>query len=271
MNNVFLVGDPLNEMIESMKDLSFRLSGPTISSLIVMSLVAIFAIIVGIQAATHDPLKPTKGPLFLAEAFYEWVENWSRGIMGHDPRDMVGYFFCLFVYLFLAFNWSLTGFPGIIDFLVLPLSLSIVMFILIQVTALRYQKFHYFHRYIEPVPIWLPINLLTMWTPIISTSLRMFGNALAGSVVIGLINWAMKNASMALFSFMGEAGQIFLGPIPIGILNLYFGLFSGFIQTLVFASLNAVWIGQEMPGDDAMGLEKQAVRAKGNKQSEKAI
>lgn len=271
MNSFFLSGDPLGQMIESMKDLSFRLSGPTIGSLCVMSIVAILAIIIGIQARVHDPLKPTKGPLFLAEAFYEWVENWSRGIMGHDPRDMVGYFFCLFVYLFLAFNWSLTGFPGIIDTLIFPLSLSVVMFILIQVTGLRYQKLRYFHRYIEPVPLWLPINLLTMWTPIISTSLRMFGNALAGSVVIGLVNWALKTASASLFSFMGEAGQIVLGPIPIGVLNLYFGLFSGLIQTLVFASLNAVWIGAEMPGDDAMGLDKQAVRAKEDKKKKKAI
>ena len=180
--------------------------------------------------------------------------------MGKKPGNYTGYFMGLFAYLFLAFIWSITGMPSVIDTLIIPFTLSVVMFILIQATALRYQHWGYFHRYIEPVVLWLPINLLTMWTPIISTSLRMFGNALAGSVIIGLVNWATKSASMAIFSFMGEAGQIILGPILIGVFNLYFGLFSGFIQTLVFSSLNAVWISQEMPEDDSMGTEKQVAR-----------
>ena len=99
-----------------------------------------------------------------------------------------------------------------------------------------------------------------MWTPIISTSLRMFGNCLSGSVVLGILSWALRKASLAIFGFMGSWGQVFLAPIPLAILNLYFSLFSGFIQTLVFASLNAVWISQEMPDEEAMGVLSQASR-----------
>ena len=260
MNSILYSSNPLDDMIKNFQDWSFRLSGPVITSLIVMGLVAIFAIVAGIQAHFHDPLKPAKGPLFLWEWFYETLESWAEDIMGKKPGNYTGYFMGLFAYLFLAFIWSITGMPSVIDTLIIPFTLSVVMFILIQATALRYQHWGYFHRYIEPVVLWLPINLLTMWTPIISTSLRMFGNALAGSVIIGLVNWATKSASMAIFSFMGEAGQIILGPILIGVFNLYFGLFSGFIQTLVFSSLNAVWISQEMPEDDSMGTEKQVAR-----------
>ncbi len=270
-NNILLFSnDPLGDMIESMKDVSFRITGATISSLIIMALIAIFVLIAGIQAHFHDPLKPSKGPLFLLESFYEWVENWATDIMGRKPRGFTGYFMGLFIYLFLSFIWSITGLPSVIDYFVIPLTLSIVMFILIQATAIRYQKWGYFHRYIEPVIPWLPINLITMWTPIISTSLRMFGNALAGSVVIGLVNWATKMASTAIFGFMGEAGQIVLGPLFIGVFNLYFSLFSGAIQTLVFASLNAVWIGQEMPEDDPMGTDRQVTRPM-NKETTKAL
>ena len=153
------------------------------------------------------------------------------------------------------------------------------MFTLIQFTALRYQKAGYFHRYVEPIPLFLPINLVTMWTPIISTTLRMFGNALAGSVIIGLVNFSMKNVSVMVFSSWANSyasahattpldspAAIFFGPLFIGVLNLYFGLFSGYVQTLVFASLNGVWIGNEMPEDRAMGIESQATRAPANKQ-----
>ena len=113
-----------------------------------------------------------------------------------------------------------------------------------------------------------------MWTPIISTALRMFGNALSGSVIIGLLNWALKNISVSLFSSWAQAyiaatggvrlldtpAAIWLSPLPMGIINLYFGLFSGFIQTLVFASLNACWISAEMPESDPMGVERQVTR-----------
>lgn len=269
-----LSGDPLSDMIASFADPTFRITGATYSSLAVMALVLILAIIVGIQAHFHDPMKPSKGLLGLAEAFVDWLKTWTRNIMGREPRSWPGYFFCLFTYLFLAFAWSVTGFPSIIDTLVLPLALSIVMFVLIQFTAIRYQKLTYFHRYIEPIPLFLPINLVTMWTPVISTTLRMFGNCIAGSVVIGLVNWAMKNVSVNVFSFMAAGyanpldspAAIFLGPIPIAVLNLYFGLFSAYIQTLVFASLNGVWIGQEMPEDNLMGVQTQAVRDAVNKE-----
>jgi F0F1-type ATP synthase, subunit a len=134
------------------------------------------------------------------------------------------------------------------------------MFALIQATAVKYQHWHYFHRYIEPFFIALPVNLLTMWTPILSTTLRMFGNALSGFIVIGLLSWFLEGVSSSLFA-SSTWGSLFLAPIPIGVLNLYFGLFSGFIQTLVFASLNAVWIAQERPvHEDAMGVEGQVTR-----------
>lgn len=252
---------PLEQMIENFKNVEFRLTAPVISSVTVMIIVAILCTIVGIEAKVQDPLKKPRGLLLLAESFVDWLEDWTRSMMGCEPGNWPAYFMCLFVYLFLSFIWSVTGFPSVIDYLVCPLVLSVVMFILIQATALRYQHWSYFHRYIEPVVFWLPINLVTMWTPIISTSLRMFGNALSGSVIIGLLNWVLKSLSMKLFSFMGNAGQIVLGPIVIGILNLYFGLFSGYVQTLVFASLNGVWIGAEIPEGTPMGNEGQVTRS----------
>ena len=259
----FLVLDDTNP-IEAMMNrfFDFNITGPVISSLCVMLIVAVLAVIIGIKAKRADPLKRPKGILLLAEIYVDWLDNWTESNMGVRTKYWSGYFMGLFSYLFLAFIWSITGLPSVMDYLVVPFSLSLVMFILIQFTALRYQKWGYFHRYVEPLKIWLPLNLITMWTPIISTSLRMFGNALAGGVVIGLVNWALKGVSSTIFSFLGEAGSMALSPIPIAILNVYFALFSGFIQTLVFASLNAVWIGQEIPATEAMGTASQATRGK---------
>lgn len=265
MNRLFLVqASVIDEMIETFTTgwSKFTVSGGVISSLIVMSLVAIFAIVVGIQAKLSDPLKAPKGPLKAAEMFVEWLEKWVVDTMGIAPgSNWAGYFMGLFSYLFVSFIWGITGMHSIIDVMLIPLSLAIVMFILIQATGLRYQHGRYFHRYIEPLVIWLPINLITMWSPIISTTLRMFGNCIAGSIILTLVDWALQGVSMQIFSSMGDWGRVWLSPIPIAVLNLYFSLFSGYIQTLVFCSLNAAWIGQEIPQAEPMGKESQVVRA----------
>jgi F-type H+-transporting ATPase subunit a len=247
-----------SDRLSKMWDLDF--DDAMFSSLIVMALVLILAIILGIRVRIaykkKEYLNRPKGFLNLGEMYYDICHNFVLKQMGPQNEKFTGYFMCLFAYLFLAFIWSITGLPSIIDWLAGPLSLSIIMFTLIQFTAIRYQHWHYFHRYIEPFAVFFPINLLTMWTPIISTCMRMFGNCLSGTIIIGLVQWALSKASTAIFSAVSTAGwtSIFLAPIPMGILNLYFSLFSGFVQTLVFATLTALWIAQEVPENSSPAI-----------------
>lgn len=256
------------------------LDAPLFSSLIIMAVLIIIGAIVGIRATIglkkKEYLKRPKGILFFAELYYDMCQNFVGSNMGESAKGYGGYFWTLFAYLFISFIFSLFGLPSVVDWLAVPLGLAIIMFVIIQAVAIKYQHFGYFHRYIEPIPVFLPINLITMWSPIISTTMRMFGNCLAGSVIIGLIQWALSNASNAIFGAMGVSGfigsnlesywnvwpywtGIFLAPIPMGVLNLYFSLFSGFVQTLVFASLTALWVAQERP----------AIESQGNKEKEK--
>lgn len=235
-------------------------SGALFSSLMVMAIIAILAIIIGIVVRKSDPYKTPGKFMTLVEAFYNMCHNLVLDNMGEGWDSFTGYFMCLFSYLFLAFIWPLTGLPGIIENTFAPLALATVMLFLIHKTAIKYQKWHYFHRYVDPVFVFLPINILTTFTPALSTTLRMFGNALSGTIIITLISWALGQVSSSLFSFMGAGlSSIWLAPIPIGVLNLYFGLFSGYIQTLVFCSLNACWIAAEKP-EQVMGDEAQTLR-----------
>ena len=241
------------------------IDAPLLSSLLIMAVLLLIGAIVGIRATIglkkKEYLKKPKGILFLAELYYDMCQSFVGSNMGESAKGYGGYFWTLFAYLFI---FSLFGLPSVVDWLAVPLGLAIIMFVIIQAVAIKYQHFGYFHRYIEPIPVFLPINLITMWSPIISTTMRMFGNCLAGSVIIGLIQWALSNASNAIFGAMGVNGFIgtnlesywnmwpywtgvFLAPMPMGVLNLYFSLFSGFVQTLVFASLTALWIAQERP------------------------
>ena len=119
MNMPLLSGNPLQDMIESFKKITwqdywtnFRMSGTLLSSLLVMVIIMILATIVGIQAKRQDPMKPSRGLLAFAEMGVDKLQDWTRAMMGgREPGNWPAYFLCLVVYLFIdnliGFNFEL--------------------------------------------------------------------------------------------------------------------------------------------------------------------
>ena len=225
-----------------------EIPGEVISSLIVVVIVIILAIIVGIMAHFADPLKRPKGLLHLAEIGVNYFDNFAKDLAGPAMPNFGGFIMGVAVYLFIAFIFGLTGLPSPVTYMAVPLSLGLTTFILIHVTSIRYTKWKYFKRYIDPIPIFLPINLISMWAPLLSLTLRLFGNAIAGWALLTIVESGLTSLSQQLFAFMQtEWSGVFLAPIPLALLHAYFDLFSGLIQTVVFISLTAIFIGQEVP------------------------
>ena len=227
---------------------SLDIPGEVISSLIVVLIILILAIIVGIQAHFQDPLKKPKGLLLITEIGVKFFDNFAKELAGPAMPNFGGFIMGVAVYLFLAFIFGLTGLPSPVTYMAVPLSLGLTTFLLIHVISARYTKWGYFKRYVDPFPVFLPVNLISMWAPLLSLTLRLFGNAIAGWVLLTIVESALRDASANMFSFIqSEWNQIFLAPIPLAILHAYFDLFSGLIQTVVFISLSAIFIGQEVP------------------------
>ena len=233
--------------------LTFNISGETISSVILVGVICLLCFYIAIRARFADPLKKPKGILFLAEVGVNFFDNLVESIMGKRFRSFGGFIMAIAVYLFMAFIWSLTGLPSPIVYLATPLSLGLITFVLIHANAVRYNKFKYFKRYIEPVPFFLPINLISMWAPLLSLTMRLFGNALAGWTIMTLIYAVLKSSGDAVINFID--GSIlntggFIAPIATPILHAYFDLFSGLIQTTVFLFLSMIFISNEGPEED---------------------
>lgn len=229
---------------------SMDIPGELISSLLVILIIIIFAIIVGIKARFHNPLKKPKGLLLIAEAGVEFFDDFSRDLVGTTLPNFGGFIMGVAMYLFISFIFGLTGLPSPVTYMAIPLSLGLVTFLLIHYTSARFTKWRYFKRYVDPIPIFLPINLISMWAPLLSLTLRMFGNAIAGWALLTIVESALRDLSANLFSFIGsEWNQVFLAPIPLAVLHAYFDLFSGLIQTFVFILLTSIFIGQEIPED----------------------
>ena len=238
---------------------STEISGELISSLIVIFIIIVLSLIVGILAARHNPLKKPKGLLLVAECGVRFFDGFSRDLVGTTLPNFGSFIMGVAVYLFISFIFGLTGLPSPVTYMAVPLSLGLTTFLLIHYTSARFTKWAYFKRYIDPIPIFLPINLISMWAPLLSLTLRLFGNAIAGWALLTIVEYALRDLSEMIFNFMpvtqtaaGVAENwngIFLAPIPLAILHAYFDLFSGLIQTFVFILLTSIFIGQEIPED----------------------
>lgn len=233
--------------------LEFDLAPEVISSLIVVLILCILAIYVGIRAHFQDPLKKPKGILFLAEFGVEFFDNMASGLMGKQFKDFGGYIMGIALYVFISFIFGLTGLPSPIAYLAVPLSLGLSSFVMIHATSIRFTKWKYFKRYIDPLPLFLPINLISMWAPLLSMALRLFGNAIAGTVIMSILYLGLEELSGMVFAslepIIGQWNQVFLAPLVTWILHLYFDLWGAFIQTTVFISLTMIYVGQEAPED----------------------
>ena len=87
----------------------------------------------------------------------------------------------------------------------------------------------YMKSFASPVPVLLPLNIISELAKPVNMSFRLFGNMFAGIVIMGLL----YKAAPAVI------------PAP---LHLYFDLFSGLVQSFVFIMLSIVHI-QSSLGD----------------------
>ncbi len=103
----------------------------------------------------------------------------------------------------------------------------------------------------EPIVVMTPMNIVSEIAQPISMAFRHFGNVAGGSVLTALIYAALAALSNLLFSWLPEAiatvmPPIFQAGIP-AFLSIYFDLFSGFVQALVFSLLTMVYVGGACP------------------------
>lgn len=232
--------------------------GEIISSLLVVFLIFVFSLVVFLKLRKANPLAKPKGILHLAEIGVEAVDNLIKTQMGWRFKHMGGYFLAIMLYIFISFIFSLTGLPSPISYYMVPFSLTLFTFVLIHFNRAKFRKWGYFHAFIEPFAPFLPINLLSMWAPLISLSFRMFCNSLAGWAIMSIIYFALERVSAMIFVFLPVGiNTIFIAPWITSWLHLYFDLFSALIQTLVFIMLSMIFIALEGPGDE----EPSAVKA----------
>ena len=231
--------------------LHWDIAPETFIALIIIGVLIILSIVIFILAKRAYPLKKPKGLLLVVEMMVEKFDDFAYGLMGKGFENFGGLLLGVVPFLFLSFIIGITGLPTPMASLNIPFTIALFAFAMIHFTAMRYNKFKYFKRFIEPLPFFLPINLISMWAPLLSMTLRMFGNELVGWVLLSLLNYVLEIASAALFSFMPSGiNSIWFVPIATPLFHAYFDLVSGSIQTMVYMFLCCLLVAQEKPEEE---------------------
>ncbi|MBP3647652.1 MAG: F0F1 ATP synthase subunit A [Clostridia bacterium] len=129
---------------------------------------------------------------------------------------------------------------------------AILVFILITYYKLQGGLLNYLKGYIEPVPLFLPCNIIGEFATPISMSFRHYGNVLSGAVISTLVAYALQNLSGMLLGWLpgilGDFPFLQIG-LP-AILSMYFDIFSGLMQAFIFAMLTMLNIALNFPEEE---------------------
>lgn len=233
----------------SIADYFLNLPAEIYSSIFVVIGLSIFAIVIGSKVKKADPLAEPTTTTFIGETIVGGIEKFTINTMGPRFKPYAPYFGFLAMYIPVSFIVGIIGLSSPIAYYGVPLILALTTFIFVHMTAIKYQKWGYFKRFVEPFAVFLPINILTFPVILISLSFRIFGNALAGTIIMAMIYWATGNAAGALLGIFNLPAFNFIGPFVAPVFHAYFDFFGAFIQTLVFISLSCLFVAAEAPNE----------------------
>lgn len=181
----------------------------------------------------------------VAEEFYSFIHNMVRQTLGEEGRAFFPFVFSLFAFVFF------TNFLGLVPYfftvtsqLVITATLAVFIILMVVVVGLYKHGLGFFGLFVpHGVPkILLPfislIEIISFLARPVSLSLRLFGNMLAGHIVLKV--FAGFVVSLAGFGFAGWLGAIAPLFMTVAITALEF-LVSA-LQAFVFAVLTCVYL-----------------------------
>ena len=164
------------------------------------------------------------------EIIVEMLGTMVDGIMGKNANKFVNYISTLFLFIIISNISGLFGLrPPTADYGV-TLCLGLITFILVQFNGIKKNRIKHFTALFQPIWFLFPINLIGEFAVPLSLSLRLFGNVMSGTVLMGLIYDLLSPFTVAYPA----------------VLHAYFDLFSGCIQAYVFCMLTMVYVNDKI-------------------------
>ena len=200
---------------------------PVGESVVITWGVMAFLVVLSIILTRNLKKVPGKRQL-VAELYVGFMNNFAKKYMGKHWKSFAPYFGTIGLYLGVANMIGMFGITPPTKDLNVTAGLALMSCGLIYGSSFRYKGLKGgLHKFLEPTPLLLPVNLMEVIIRPLSLCMRLFGNVLGAFIIMELIKLA----------------------IPVGLplaASMYFDVFDGIIQTVVFVFLTAMFTQETM-------------------------
>ena len=142
----------------------------------------------------------------VAEMIYTSLVNFVRGNMGPEFDRYIPLVGTIFVTSIISNLISLLGIWSPTADLMTELAWGLVVFVNITYHKIKSSGIkEYLRGFLDPIPILLPINIMSECFTPVSMACRHFGNILSGTVISALVYAALVAANNALFNLLGSS------------------------------------------------------------------
>lgn len=212
----------------------------------ITAMISIALVFVNKKIKQFDPLSQPKGIVLLTMMGIQTVDKMTKKETNPILAKTLSPYICsVFVYIFLSNIAGLIGFECPTANFSVTLTLAAITVFLIESNSIRFNGTqNYIKSLFEPFPPFIVMNLIGKIAPLVSLSMRLFGNILAGGILMSVI----YSLTAIVSGFVPIIGKInFFGLMITPFLHFYFDLFAGVMQAYLFITLTLAFIGKELP------------------------
>ena len=161
----------------------------------------------------------------LLEVLVLGIGNQIKEVSQQESEPYIPFIGTLFLFIAVANLLSIIpGYQPPTGSLSTTAALAICVFFAVPIYGIKKQGFlGYFKKYyLQPTPFMLPFNIIGRLSNTISLAVRLFGNVMSGSMIVGIL--------------------LSIAPLFFPIIMQAMGLLTGLIQAYIFAILAMVFI-----------------------------
>lgn len=254
-----------------------------LSVIITAILMIAISIIFYVKVKKLKPNQAPKGIVLLVEWYFQIIENMTIemfGATGNQYKKIAPYFAFLLFYFLFGDIIGIFGFAQLAQNYTIPLTNGIICLLGIFYLGIKHQRWlflrHFFiKKRINGKLVWLminPLEIIGLFTPIISLTFRLWGNIFAAVIVVAFVYIIAQLIGPGgnIESSLNTPGLIIVGgfilaPLP----HMLFDLFIDPIQAYVFVILNMTYWSMRTNGEEAIEMEERIQRKKALREMKK--
>lgn len=219
-----------------------------INSLLVVSGLVLFLLGCNVVIKRSDPTKTSTGLMAVLELFYTTLSDFSKKSIGEQGEKFVTFVVTAAFYLAVANLIGLLGLTPPTTDVNVTVALTVITLIYIAFSGMFTKGIWTYLKdtYLGDIRgfmliLFVPISIIGELSKIISLSFRLFGNIVSGALLLSLLTGLFAWLFTIWVPFGGAlGGALSVSLLPI--LNAYFDVFAGLMQTFIFCTLTTMWI-----------------------------